>query len=408
MKNAKLNTFITLVGKVAILLLNFAIVVLTTRFWGAAGRGVISLFVADLGLIAIFANVFNGSSVSYYIQRVSASKLGTQAYIWALLIALVGALFELCFKTPLLALLFFAIACLAACLSFHNALYIGKQKIKAYNLITVIQPALILLLTLLFSFLFPQITYYAYFCAYLLATFITLGIASRITRKEIEQVKFQWDRRAAKDSFLFGWKTELSSLLQFFNYRLTYYVLGYYLGNASVGIFSIGVTLSEAIWILSRSISLVQYSQVLQEGNTQTARRHTARAALFSAIGSLLCLVVALLLPVQLYTFIFGEEFASVKIILWILSPGILAIAISNVYGNYFSATKQLNVLIIKSLAGVLATAVLAVVLVPTLEIQGACIVNSISYLLSSTILILAYLLGGRKMANRREEDECE
>ena len=215
-------------------------------------------------------------------------------------------------------------------------------------------------------------------------------------------------RGAAKDSFLFGWKTELSSLLQFFNYRLTYYVLGYYLGNASVGIFSIGVTLSEAIWILSRSISLVQYSQVLQEGNTQTARRHTARAALFSAIGSLLCLVVALLLPVQLYTFIFGEEFASVKIILWILSPGILAIAISNVYGNYFSATKQLNVLIIKSLAGVLATAVLAVVLVPTLEIQGACIVNSISYLLSSTILILAYLLGGRKMANRREEDECE
>ena len=114
------------------------------------------------------------------------------------------------------------------------------------------------------------------------------------------------------------------------------------------------------------------------------------------------------MLPVQLYTFIFGEEFASVKIILWILSPGILAIAISNVYGNYFSATKQLNVLIIKSLAGVLATAVLAVVLVPAFGIQGACIVNSVSYLFSSTILILAYLLGGRKMVIRRVDDERE
>lgn len=393
MKNAKLDTFITLVGKVAILLLNFAIVVLTTRFWGASGRGVISLFVADLGLIAIFANVFNGSSVSYYIQKVSASRLGSQAYLWALVIALVGALLEACFKTPILGVLFFAIACLAACLSFHSALYVGKQKIKAYNLITVIQPALILLLTLIFKFSFPQITYYAYFGAYLLATFITLGIASVITCKTIAPLTFQWDRGVAKNSFLFGWKTELSSLLQFFNYRLTYYVLGYYCGNVSVGVFSIGVTLSEAIWVLSRSISLVQYSQVLQEGDSSIARKQTHRAALFSAVGTLLCLVVALLLPTQLYTFIFGDEFSSVKMILWMLSPGILAIAVSNVYGNFFSATKQLNVLIYKSLAGVVATAILAVLLVPILEIKGACIVNTVSYILSSSILFLTYIL---------------
>lgn len=406
MKSAKWDTCITLVGKVAILLLNFAIVVLTTRLWGASGRGIISLFVADLGLIAIFANVFNGSSVSYYIQRISASLLGTQAYLWALLVALVGAVLEAVFSAPILGVLFFAIACLAACLSFHAALYVGKQKIKAYNLITVVQPALILALTLLFHFLFPKITYHAYFCAYLMATLLTLLLASVITHKQIEPLKFQWDRGAVKNSFLFGWKTELSSLLQFFNYRLTYYVLGYYLGNASVGIFSIGVTLSEAIWVLSRSISLVQYSQVLKEGDTAMARRQTNRAALFSALGSLLCIVIALLLPTQLYTFIFGEEFSAVKTILWMLAPGILAIAVSNVYGNYFSATKQLNILIFKSLAGVLATAALAVILVPTLGIQGACIVNTTSYMLSSAILILAYLMRGQKPAGRREDDE--
>lgn len=403
MKDTKLDTLITLGGKTLILLLNFVIVVITTRLWGAEGRGIISLFVADLGLVGIFASVFNGSSVSYYVQRVSASRLVSQGVLWATTVAGIGAIIEFVFRGVWQGFLFFAIACLAATISFHSALYIGKQKIKAYNLVTILQPALTLVFTLLLYFLVPQISFNAYFIGYLLSVLFTLVVASWITQRKVVALSWEFDRQTCKNSLQFGWKTELSNIIQFLNYRFTYYVLGFYLGNVSVGIFSIGVTISEAIWIFSRSVSLVQYSQVLKEGDTLLARKMTRKAAWLSAAGSLVCIIGALLLPTQLYVFVFGAEFADVKTILWLLSPGVLAIAISNVYGNFFSATKHLNILVIKSLAGLVATILLSVILVPIWGIKGACVVNSISYIVSSLILFLVYCSKAQRGKSREE-----
>jgi O-antigen/teichoic acid export membrane protein len=76
---------------------------------------------------------------------------------------------------------------------------------------------------------------------------------------------------------------------------------------------------------------------------------------------------------------------------LLLLSPGILAIAVTNVYGNYFSAIGKLKILIIKSAVGVVFTVILSVILIPRLQITGACIVNAVSYIVSSTILVIAF-----------------
>jgi O-antigen/teichoic acid export membrane protein len=101
---------------------------------------------------------------------------------------------------------------------------------------------------------------------------------------------------------------------------------------------------------------------------------------------------VVLLLPVSLFAFVFGPEFGEVKRVVLLLAPGILAIAFSNVLGNYFSAIRQLNILIVKSFVGLVFTLVLAVWLIPKWQIDGACVVNAASYLMSSAVLLWYYL----------------
>ncbi|MBO4232662.1 MAG: polysaccharide biosynthesis C-terminal domain-containing protein, partial [Bacteroidales bacterium] len=208
------------------------------------------------------------------------------------------------------------------------------------------------------------------------------------------QLRLHWDfdRLCNRQMLSFGWKTELSSLLQFFNYRLTYYLLAYFISRGSVGIFSIGVTVAEAIWVVSRSVSMVQFSNVLKQGNTMQSRKETMSLALVSLGISAACILVILLLPASLFVFVFGPEFGEVKRVVLLLAPGILAIAFSNVLGNYFSAIRKLNILIIKSLIGLIFTLVLALWLIPRWQIDGACIVNAASYLISSVVLFLYYL----------------
>ena len=136
LKSGVISTFLT---KVAILLLNFGTVALTTRLWGAEGRGFISLFIADLQLIAILTNVFTGSSVSYYISKLGRDKLMSQAYLITFLLSGVASvILSLIGKGSNLPLMLFIVATFLGYVTFHTSLYIGTQKINYFNLIKLI------------------------------------------------------------------------------------------------------------------------------------------------------------------------------------------------------------------------------------------------------------------------------
>lgn len=390
--NLKRNIFETFVSKGLILVLNFFVVVMTTRLWGAEGRGSIAFFVADLGIIAIFANVFTESSVSYFFSRLGASKLATFAYLWSFIVSAIGASIVLAMGETALSPFIFVVACLMGIIAFNNSLFIGGQKIANYNLMTVLQPALLLVCMLLFYWLFPDLGCYCYFYGQLVSLLVMI-LVCRFLRRRME-VRLHWDLdwQAGKQVFSYGWKSELSNLLQFFNYRLTYYLLDFYVSRGSVGIFSIGVTIAEAIWIVNRSMATVQFSNVLKQGNTRQSRSETLTIATISLVVSAVCLGVVLLLPNQLFAWIFGPEFAEVKtVVLW-LTPGILAIAFSNVLSDYFSAILHLNILIIKSALGLVVAITMGLILIPKMGIEGACIVNSASYLFLSMVVLLYYL----------------
>jgi len=384
--NLRNNIIQTLAGKSAILLLNFAVVVLSTRLWGTEGRGAIALFMANLALISSVTNIFTGSSVSYFLSKHGLSKLILQAYLWVFAVAVIlGIVFHIYdHATP--SVFLFIVAVLVGFTAFHSSVFIGEQRIGYYNLITVVQPVFQVGAMLLFYFWIEK-SYFAYFYGMILSYLLVFVICKILTGKTHDKISYHTEKSAIKDTFLFGWQIELSNFLQFFNYRLSFYFLAYFLGSASVGVFSIGVAISEAIWVVSRSISLVQYSNVVKQGNTKDSRDETKITAKYSFLISLFCLALVLCLPKQVFSFVFGSGFEGVKQVIALLSPGILAMAISNVYGNYFSAIGKAKILILKAAIGVVFTVGLSFWLIPTLQIQGACIVNASSYIVSSMFL---------------------
>ena len=218
------------------------------------------------------------------------------------------------------------------------------------------------------------------------------------------KIRLNWDfdRSCNRQLFSYGWKSELGTLLQFFNYRLTYFILDYYISRESVGVFSVGVTIAEAIWIVNRSMSMVQYSNVLKQGNTLQSRKETLMLAWISFGISAVCVLVIVLLPSSLFSFVFGSEFGNVNRVVLVLSPGILAMAFSNVLDNYFSAIRHLNVQILKSAVVLVFTFGLSLWLIPKYGIDGACVVNAASYVVSA-IVLLSYFLSQKSMRDIHE-----
>ncbi|MBO4656004.1 MAG: polysaccharide biosynthesis C-terminal domain-containing protein [Bacteroidales bacterium] len=390
--NLKTNIITTILSKTLILLLNFAVLVLTTQLWGADGKGAVAIFVADLSLISIFANVFTGCSVSYYFAKLAASKLSTTAYLWSFVVATAGACVLWATGEQAIAPFVFVTASLMGLMAFHNSLFLGGQKISYYNLITVLQPALLLLCMLLCYFWWPQWDYYCYFVGQTFSLALILLVCVCLRRKMGIRLHWGFDYSCSRQLFSYGWKSELGTLLQFFNYRLTYFILDYYIGRESLGVFSVGVTIAEAIWIVNRSMSMVQYSNVLKQGNTRQSRKETLILALISLGISAVCVLVIVFLPSSLFSFVFGAEFGQVNRVVLILSPGILAMAFSNVLDNYFSAIRHLNVQILKSAVVLVFTFALSLWLIPQYGIDGACVVNAASYVISAAILMIYFL----------------
>ncbi len=379
----------TVLGKSAILLSNFLVVVLTARLWGAEGRGSVAMFMADIGLLAIVSNVFTGSSVSYYLNKVKEHRLFLMALLWVSVLSLGGAILFHLFEQENLSLLFFVISFVLGIYTFYNSVYIGDQRIGLYNALTVLQPVLALILMLLIYWTIDN-SVRAYFIGYALST-SGLTLYSFIKEKS----KNQWEK-FTKDEFLqslkFGLQTQLSDFLQFFNTRLSYYFLAYYAGNASVGVFSICVSLSEAMLVVGRSISMVQYSRLLEQNtDKKEARKGTNQVLKLCFFVTLGILVIVNLFPSQLYVWVFGPEFESVKMLLLFLSPGILVGSVADIIGHYFSAMGQLRILVLKSVVGVLVTTILSVIIISKWQINGAVIVNLTANVVTSLVLFLSY-----------------
>ena len=152
------------------------------------------------------------------------------------------------------------------------------------------------------------------------------------------------------------------------------------------------VILAESVWVISRSFSSVSFSKQLQDEGESNSIRRTNQYAWFTfglTAGAILALLI---LPDEWYIAIFSKEFSELKTILIVVSPGILLVAISTIFGHYFAAKNRQGILLFKSFIGVLVTVALTPLFISLYGIWGAALAMSISYITSSVVLIIAYL----------------
>lgn len=385
------NILKTFFSKVLILLVNFAILTLTTNYFGLEGRGVISIIMADLAIIVIFNNILGGSSIVYFMNKVGLSKLVLPAVIWIILSSAIVTFVFSVLHTQQSYFILLPITLITSFLALNLLIFIGKEKILLFNIFSLLSPFLLLIFSLFFIYYFKNRTVNGYLFCYFLSQAVVFVISLIIIRPYLIKQEIGISTDIVKKSFSYGWKNELSYFIQFLNYRLSYFFILYYEDITSVGLFSVAIVVSESIWLMAKSITTVQYSKIVNLDNPKGAIELTKKSAKLSLFATLLVLVVVALIPSEVFGFVFGKDFSTIKQLLFLLMPGILSMAVSNVYGHYFAALNQMRVLIVKSTIGLVFTVLLSIILIPLWSLKGACIVTSVSYLSSSVYLLVAF-----------------
>jgi O-antigen/teichoic acid export membrane protein len=268
----------------------------------------------------------------------------------------------------------------------------GQERISAYNIISLLQVGILFTVLMFFFFGLKNREVRAYLCglyiSYAFAFFTSLFLILPSFRKK----NILGSGKVIRELVHLGSVMQLGNILQFFNYRLSYYFIEFFLRRAAVGVYSVGVQLSESIWLIAKSIHLVQYTRISNEKDENYAAKLTLNLVKISFILTLLSLILIMGFLHLFFSLIFKPEFQQVPVIMLTLAGGILTFSISIILSPYFSGLGKPVHNTISAAIGLVFTLVLCVILIPRLGLIGAGLAATSSYTAATAYQFIVFI----------------
>lgn len=321
--------------------------ILTARFLGPSGRGVLVLVNFTVMLLMVLAGLGLNSSLVYMIGKRKVSRQQGLGIAAIAAVALGGTAMLLAIAAyPLLrsnvfsgiGLAPYAIGLAALPAALFNDLWawlrIGENRFEqatayqaGWTLTSVaIATVALWLLGLNVTYLIAIMTIAHYGWA------ITLFVLS--VRQE--GVSFNIERPLLGEIARYGSKVYFGSLVNTVYLRLDAFILNAVGGTGPVGIYSIAVTLNERIWALDGAISQAVLPHVVGQEKEEAARLTALTGRTILGLTSIVAVVLAAASP-WLLPLMYGNAFRASVLPLILLLPGTVLYSVGKTFANYLS-----------------------------------------------------------------------
>ncbi len=370
------------------------------RLLGPAPRGLISLCMMAIAFGAMVGSLGSEATVVVWISkfREQHQRWFPSVVVWVA----VGSLFSACawallfWKarpaflkgiTPGLAVLVLISIPVSVLFSVLMSMLVGEERFQLRSLIALINRTVGLVGFFIWLIVLGRRSETA-----LLGNFLGLIVGVTVAAVCLRHFfRSAWNIMSARQELvplmLFGIRGQAGTLASFFSYRLDVFVVNYFLDASQVGLYSLGVIVSEVLWQLPTVVAVALFPR--------TARTVGAGAEDFTCMilrqvslitvsaGVLISILSPLAIPL-----IFGARFSpSVPVIWWIL-PGTIALSLGKVVAADLTARGLINHLPISAFIGLVLTLILDFLLIPRMGIRGAALASTVAYLGSGIYLL--------------------
>lgn len=381
-------------------------VVVFSRLCGPAGFGMFSLLLVNVALLNLVTSFGIDSSVTYHqaSSSIVPGKIFSFIYMVLFLQLLAALLVELIFHAThqtywilaggsvrnLLVALALLIAISLA--EKYTSLFNGKQLFSLVSAILAVTNALIFLVFLVIYFFDkhypPADLIEIYVFAMVFQTLVLI-----VSYHTMTSTPLKWTRFSGADFKIFFSYSLLAfaaNFLQFLAYRMDYWMIDYFSNEKALGIYALAVRLDQLFWILPLVFAGIIFPGVTASKNLYDHKPLLSLIRITNTINvalGLLALVVApWLIPV-----LFGAEYQGSVAAFSILLPGIVIFSIATLLAAWFAGMKDLKTNLTGSAICLAIIAVLDILLIPRLGINGASLASSIGYSITGFYFIYRY-----------------
>jgi O-antigen/teichoic acid export membrane protein len=177
----------------------------------------------------------------------------------------------------------------------------------------------------------------------------------------------------------FGIRSHPGRVMNLGNYRLDQWFVGTMAGSRELGMYSVAVAWTEALFFLPAALASVQRPDLVRAGRRDAARRAARVFRLGVMVTAPLALAMVLAAPV-LCTTIFGSQFSGAVDDLRVLAFGAFGIVSVKLLGDALIAQRRPLLSTAAVGVGLVCTLTLDIILIPVHGGLGAAIASTVSY----------------------------
>ena len=186
----------------------------------------------------------------------------------------------------------------------------------------------------------------------------------------------------------FGLSAMISTLLLQLNYRVDILFLGNMATDYEVGLYSVGVTLAEYVWLIPDAFKEVLFARTAK---SDSINEIVTCIKINSVIT--VCLILGMLIFGKLgIRILYGRDFVPAFGVTCILFLGIPAMVLFKITNPLYWANGKQMFFCMTLLASVIANVVLNVLLIPTFGKEGAAVASVVSYTLCGGTFYIKFI----------------
>jgi O-antigen/teichoic acid export membrane protein len=380
----------SLIARATVAIINFLILVISSRYLGAASRGEISLFVLNITVIQIINEIYTGYSAVHFINKYDFRRTYFTGLLFTFFFCTVSniALVFLKKQVPGFGWAGYVISFMVIVNTFNCIMLLGRQKLRAFNLLCFLQPFL-LLTGMAFSIIILKVYTFSAYLLPLAFSFSAALIFSSYFVFKLFPGSGKGEFRALP-VFVRGLQLQLATFMFILGNRYSYYLLA---DHASVGIYSAAAALVEAVLVLTYAIAPVLLARIAGKGDVPESAAVSLGLAKFSLFFSAIFVALLGLLPEAFFTFLLGKGFSGVKELMLLYAPSVLIISFFNPLSNYFTAIGKPRSVLFSYTLGFMFTIFVTPLLISRYGVKGAAFGAFLTYL-SNAIMVSVLFIG--------------
>lgn len=398
------NALITFFSRVLTAVFTIIITVIISRSLGASGQGIYSVAILFPQLLLIFTGLGLNTGVVYFMgkgeyewKQIFGTTILSNLII-SFITILIGFLIIFFgagkfFPGIEKIYLYLSLAIIPFLLFFNLGcqIFLGAQEIKKYNLFSIFQSGVFLILTALLLFLMNfgiTVTILSQIFSFILAILFMWFVTKKITNGVNLKPNFLY----LKESLIYGLKIHSGGIFDFLHSRVDLFFINFFINPLSTGIYFVAVKLSEGVWLFSSSASTILFPRVASEKDPEKMKNFTPLVCRNVLLISFLIIIFLFLISGWLINFLYSNEFADSILPFRILLFGVFALSGWHIIGIDLSARGKPMLNTYSIAFSAVLNIFLNIIFIPIWGISGAAMATIISYMIMFLVTLLFYV----------------